>query len=183
MFLLARCHKPCSASSCVAHRGRLTLSSFTCFVVFFFPFRSERTKRKGGGEKWHGCTILLLFRGGITSFGLHHGVQLDRIGAWARKGGARWAIGSGRSSYLCFCSRSHGTTSGHLSTPHHTSTSTSTHHHRRKKQTISRTPANFYKIRQIPRSKNTPAEQPLGRARCGRRKKVSGICFNFWHGS
>lgn len=46
-----------------------------------------------------GCTVVFLFGAVLLLFGLHHGVQLDRIGAWGRGGGREGSICIGQVSF------------------------------------------------------------------------------------
>lgn len=57
-----------------------------------------------------GCTVVFLFGAVLLLFGLHYGVQLDRIGAWARAGvreGGSKCIG--QVSFYLLLLRSHAT--------------------------------------------------------------------------
>lgn len=71
------------------------------FVVFAL-FSAQNGKFGVGMDM--GCTVVFLFGAVLLLFGLHHGVQLDRIGAWGRGGGREGSNASGRSAFICFCS-------------------------------------------------------------------------------
>lgn len=113
-----------------------------------------------------GCTVVFLFGAVLLLFGLHHGVQLDRIGAWGRGGGREGSNASGRSAFICFCS-------GHTQPPYlfYSLSSRvtfwfSTTHHYRPRGKLSR---RKYKIRQIPDRTNQQPRDVMQNSAC--------ICF------
>lgn len=114
-----------------------------------------------------GCTVVFLFGAVLLLFGLHHGVQLDRIGAWGRGGGREGSNASGRSAFSCFCS-------GHTQPPYLfyslslsrvTFWFSTTHHYRPKGKLSHRK----YKIRQIPDRTNQQPRDVMQNSAC--------ICF------
>lgn len=114
-----------------------------------------------------GCTVVFLFGAVLLLFGLHYGVQLDRIGAWGRGGGREGSILIGQVIFDLLLLRSHATT-----LPVVLSLPLASHFGFRQPTTTGQGksfPAAIYKIRQIPDRTNQQPRDVMQNFAC--------ICF------